>query len=254
MIKIALCDDTPLCRKQIKGVIYEYQTVRPDVEIKIYSYDSGDKLLESINADERYDIYFLDIMMPNTDGITVAQGIRKKYRDVPVVFLTQTKSYALEAFGVLAFQYLLKPIHRDNLFPVLDRLVILRKNEEGNVFSVFTPSRIITLPYFSIMVIEYYRRALLFHLDSGKTVESKAIRITFGAAVSELLNDSRFIWAHKSFIVNMAHVREFNFRVFIMKNGMEIPIPRNKFTSAKRTYLNFLVEETNTGLVNLNPV
>jgi len=251
MIRIALCDDTAMCRKQIRGVINEYQAVHPDVEMKIYSYDAGGKLLEDIN--ELYDIYLLDIMMPNMDGITVAQNIRQRHKDVPVVFFTQTEDYALKAFGVSAFQYLLKPIHKENLFPVLDRLIAMQEQEKENVFSVFTPSQIISLPYSSIMVIEYYRRALLFHLTNGESIESKAIRIAFGTAVKELLDDNRFIWTHKSFIVNMSHVRAFSFRAFTMKGGLEIPIPKNKYSSAKREYLNFL-EGTSAGPINLNPV
>ena len=66
-----------------------------------------------------YDAIFLDIEMPEMDGITVAKNLRKLHSDVPIIFLTSHIEYALEGYEVNALRYLTKPISPEKLKEVL---------------------------------------------------------------------------------------------------------------------------------------
>lgn len=68
-------------------------------------------------------LFFLDIYMPGISGIEFAQEIRKNGIEVPIVFLTISKDHALEAFGVGATQYLIKPFPKQSLFRALDEVI-----------------------------------------------------------------------------------------------------------------------------------
>lgn len=243
MIRIALCDDMPVHTSLILMLLDAYQKRRPGIKLHTYSFDSGDKLLESIHEGQCFDIYLLDILMPELDGIMLAQQIRLYDADTPMIFLTQSASYALDAFGVSAVQYILKPINPRDLYPILDKVIASQYRDKDTIMTVSSPGRTVTLIYSSIIVIEYVGRSLHFHLSTGEIVESKTIRTSFAVAVSELLKDNRFLCVHQSFVINMDFVRELRRRSFLMRNGMDISIPRLKYSDVKKAYVNYLEEK-----------
>ena len=80
--------------------------------------EHGDEALRRIEA-ERPDVVFLDVRMPQRDGLETAQ-ILSSHADPPlVVFVTAYDQYAVEAFSAAAVDYLLKPIERERLARVL---------------------------------------------------------------------------------------------------------------------------------------
>jgi DNA-binding LytR/AlgR family response regulator len=89
-------------------------------------------------------------------------------------------------------------------------------------------------------MVENAGRALRFHLTKGETLDSKAIRTTFSGALEGLLKDSRFLWVHQSYVINMTYVKELRNRTFVMKNGTEVSIPRPKYSAVKKMYLDFI--------------
>ena len=243
IVRIAVCDDMSVHTSHILKLLDGYQKKRPGIKLDPYSFDSGNKLLESINAGQLFDIYLLDIIMPEPNGIDLAHKIRLFDEDVPLVFLTQSSNYALDAFGVSAIQYILKPVNPIKLYSILDKIIASRKSEKDSFLTVTTSEgHTVTLLYSSIIEVESFNRALLFHLEGGETVKSKTIRTSFRQAVSKLLEDKRFLSFHQSFVINMTYVLEIRNRFFVMKNGMEISIPKPKYSATKKAYLNYLEE------------
>lgn len=64
----------------------------------------------------RYDLFLLDIIMPHMSGIALAQNIRKRSKRAKLVFLTTSREYGIEAIGMKASGYLLKPIQEQAFF------------------------------------------------------------------------------------------------------------------------------------------
>ena len=251
MIRIALCDDMPVHTSHILVLLDGYQKKRPGVNLRSYSFDSGDKLLESINQGQYFDVYLLDIIMPELDGIMLAQQIRLLDIDAPLIFLTQSASYALDAFSVSAIQYILKPVSPCELYPILDKVIAHYDRNRDSLLTVVSPGRTVTMVYSNIIAVEYVGRSLHYHLSTGEVVESKTIRTSFGVAVSELLIDKRFLSVHQSFVVNLDHVSELRSRSFLMRNGMDISIPRLKYSAVKKAYLNYLEESGERPLLSI---
>jgi DNA-binding LytR/AlgR family response regulator len=235
MLQVAVCDDMPEHTTHVLRLLSGYQESRLGVKFQTHSFSSANQLLSSITTGTRYDLYLLDIIMPDLDGIALARQIRQRDTDAAILFLTQSASYALDAFGVAAFQYILKPVAEDVFFSVLDKAIAARKHEEDRFFILSAPGRIINVLYSSIIMVEYAGRVLRFGLTSGEILESKSIRTSFGKAIGALLNDRRFLWFHQSFVINMTHVRELRGRAFVMRNGADIPIPKPKYAAAKKS-------------------
>jgi DNA-binding LytR/AlgR family response regulator len=242
MYTIAVCDDLLDELTEIQSLLSQYQNERPGTLLQVSSFHSSEQLAETLNEGKRFHLYLLDILMPKIDGIALAQQLRALDAEATVVFLTQSLDYALEAYRLSAVQYIVKPIKTDELFPLLDRIIMGHKLEGELFYTLAAPGRTVKLFYSSIVVIEYIGRALRFHLTTGEYIESKTIRTAFNLAVGEILKDKRFLGVHQSFVINMVYVKELQNRSIFMNNGIEIPIPRPKYVAVKNAYLSYLAE------------
>jgi len=242
-IRIAVCDDINKQVESVSSLLEQYSSEHPGTELDIYGFNTETALLDSIEAGSRYGIYILDIIMPGIGGIELARRIKMYDTGASVIFLTNSKDFALDAFGVSAVQYFLKPLTGDVLFPVLDTILSMRRHEEEKFILISaSDGRMIKLNYSLIIAVERIGRIIRYHLESGETLDSKTIRCPFRESVGQLFDDKRFLHVHQSFIANMMHVNELRTGSFLMKNGIEISIPRPKYTAIKNTYFKYLAE------------
>lgn len=116
MIKIGICDDEMGIRAFLDCVITDY-FMQKGLLFEVKKYATGTALLQSR---EQFDMIFLDISMPGLDGIEIGRQIRKNDQDVKIIYITAYEHYALKAFRVKAFQYIVKPIEQDKLYEALD--------------------------------------------------------------------------------------------------------------------------------------
>ena len=114
MYRIAVCDDDKNIREQVRKMILEWKS---QVEVRVFS--SGRELMENYQP---YDAVFLDIDMQGMNGIETGKAIRSVDTDVKIVYLTAYRDYVAGAFGVHAFQYLLKPVNRQEIINVLEEI------------------------------------------------------------------------------------------------------------------------------------
>lgn len=240
MFKIAVCDDMPLHTKILIKLLKTYKEERTGLLFETHVYHSPDDLLKDVAKGKKFSIFLLDIIMQDTDGIELARQIRETDENVPLVFVTQSDEHALDAFGVSAVQYIVKPIKKDALFSSLDKIFAYLDHRSDSFTTVSSLGRVMTLLRSSVVVVENAGRVLRYHLVSGEYVDSKAIRTTFSAALSDLLQDKRFLFVHQSYVINMEHVKELHGRRFRMINGMEVSIPRPRFSATRKIYLDFL--------------
>ena len=110
-IRIAICDDSLQGRELLQESL-EYLLQENNLQAEINSYSSGQELLWEQN---RYDILFLDIKMPNINGIQTAEKYREWYEDTIIIFLTFYEDYVFDGYKVNAFRYLKKPIEQRKL-------------------------------------------------------------------------------------------------------------------------------------------
>ena len=120
MLRIAVCDDDQLYLTKACALLEQYARER-DPALLIDRFSLPSELLDSIDGGMRHDVYLLDIYMPGISGMSVAAELRKRDIESPIIFLTTSKEHALEAFGVGATQYLVKPYDEQALFVSMDK-------------------------------------------------------------------------------------------------------------------------------------
>lgn len=122
MIQIAFCDDDQTVLDQLSALLEKYRAQRC-VQIQCTVFHSPLDLLAEIEKGVRYDILFLDVIMPAENGITAAKEIRQYDNVVKIIFLTSSAEFAVESYVVGAYFYQLKPIWEDSFFRLTDSVI-----------------------------------------------------------------------------------------------------------------------------------
>ena len=202
MIQIAFCDDDQTVLDQLSALLEKYRAQRC-VQIQCTAFHSPLDLLAEIEKGTRYDILFLDVIMPAENGIAVAKEIRQYDTAVEIIFLTSSTEFAVESYMVGAYFYQLKPIWEESFFRLMDAVL---------------------------------GRKLLFHLENGAVLESAG---SLDDLAGQLMQYSNFFRPHRSFLVNMEYIQNISSRSIKMVNDAEIPIPHGKCSEIKNTYMEY---------------
>ena len=136
MLNIAVCDDEKLWLENTVGLLNDYYTVHNEITVKIQAFQSAYDLVESVEENAGFDLYILDVMMPEMTGIQVGTKLRAAEKRGLIIYLTTSKDFALDAYSVQPFHYLIKPVEKECLFAVLDKATAILKDRHTKAISV----------------------------------------------------------------------------------------------------------------------
>lgn len=190
------------------------------------------------------DLVFLDIQMPGKTGLELLSDLDS--RDFEVIFVTAFNEYVLQALQFSAVDYLLKPVDEDRLVEAVaraeKRIGEEKKGEQSdtllhNLEKAGSPAEMrlclptlkgfIIVKLSEIIYCEAERSYTIFHLEGGKNLLVSKALIEYEV----LLKDTTFFRVHKSFLINLLHVREYQRGeggMVIMSDKAEIEISRRK--------------------------
>lgn len=121
MIRIAVLDDDRVFLSEVRRRLDAVASGLPH-PFAAELFGSPFDLLEYIEKNGGFDIYLLDIIMPHMSGIQVAEEIRLRKEPSEIIFLTTSREYGVEAFGVEAAGCLVKPVSEQALAASLERV------------------------------------------------------------------------------------------------------------------------------------
>lgn len=236
-LQCILIDDEP---KAITALSYDIErTERPKTRI-LASFTRARDAVDYLSSQsgKAIDVIFLDIEMPDLDGLAFLDTFPDRSFDV--IFTTAHSRYAIEAIRKDAFDYLVKPINRNDLRSALERLVLRRGNkaeEEPSILPETPPfgepgmrirlevdRKILFLKPDEIIYCESDGNYCRIFLERGKSLFlTKQLK-----AVGMLLPEQQFLRTHKSYIVNLKKIREYH-RIghyLLLSNDKHIPVSR----------------------------
>ena len=231
MLSIAVCDDEifDCCNiaKDIKGMLGEM-----GIPFVLRQFQSGSDLLKAI---ENFDIIFLDIMMHGMNGMKTAQLLREKAFDKILIFISASRDYVFEAYDVEAFQYLVKPVVLDKLKDVLQKAV--KKLEK--------PSREFMIINQDKMKKKLLLRKIYYFEIRGRVISVHGVEGVFdyygqiGALEQELCGKG-FFRCHKSFLVNLKYVDNYNRQEIILDTGEKIAVAKRRYEAFCQEILEYM--------------
>lgn len=157
----------------------------------------------ALARDTRPDVVFLDVEMPGLTGVEAAALVRERSDPPAVVFVTAHGEYAVDAFAVEAFDYLLKPVDPDRLARVVERLLERTAESAAPVerIAVVTGGRTELLDYDEVHYVQADGDYSRVH-----TYDRTYLCTTSLGELEERLPSTRFARVHRSHIVNLAKV------------------------------------------------
>ena len=237
MTKIAICDDDRQCLEEARALIEKW-AAEYDKEIIVSPFEDGDALLEH-QKEEPFDVLFLDIMMPFLNGMDVAHEIRRDDEVTKIVFLTSSPEFAVESYDVRASGYLLKPVDYSKLCTCLNNCTKGLEKEPENLI-VKTVDGYQKLFFKDIECLEAQNRNVKFTLKDGECVWCIG---TFSHYEDVLTVHKGFYKCHRSYVVSMDKVDQFNSTNIVTKSGFRIPIARGLAKPFKEAYFAFMFEK-----------
>lgn len=199
MIKIAIVDDEEQFSDHLKRCLMQYAE-KMSLTVEILTFNDSVMFMERFRSD--YDILFLDIEMPDLDGIRLATKIREKDTAVPIIFVTNMKKMAVHGYQVNALDFIVKPINYyafELTFKKALRCLARSDRAKCIVFSVKSGFR--RLNACDIRFIEVFARKLIVHAD-GESFEAYG---TLKELEDELYSEG-FRRCNSGYLVNLRFV------------------------------------------------
>lgn len=222
-LRVGIVDDEFLARQTLINYIARYCS---NVEVVFQAANLPDAITE-INR-HRPDAVFLDIEMPGPSGIDIAEHLSEEDRPM-VVFTTAYGEYAVDAFGIRAVDYLLKPIEVARLKEAVERLREQRKpsSTQDAVLNVSTLNGSKIVPIDEILYLKADGSYTELHSKTGTTlVISKKL-----FEMEEKLTTQNFLRTHRSYIVNMNHVTQYVGGAkseLVLSSDDQVPVSRTR--------------------------
>ena len=237
MLRIAVCDDDERQRAEIHGLLERYFASR-GIAARVWSFSGPNTLLCAVEDDGVFDLYLLDVLMPGMDGISLGLALRKYDKNGLIVYLTTTRDFAVESYEVQAFYYLIKPVARDTLVPVLDKCLPVLQNRVADVIHVKTRRGTAHILLDDIYYAELTKRIIRYVCRTG-TVESLYIRIPFSEAVAALLRNRYFFLCGSSFAVNLYHIAMADKTGVVFSSGERLELPKAACSSLRAAWSDY---------------
>jgi len=205
-MRIAICDDDELHRTLLIALIKQYMASHEDQPISYSAFSCAEELFSAVEDQNGFDLYILDIVMPEVNGIDIGIKLRRDGDDGLIIYLTSSRDYAIDSYDAKAFMYLLKPIIPHKLFSVLEDAYAIVSDKAEKSIIIKTKDNSIRLSFDNILYVELCKRIIIYHLANGDTVESIYLRVPFTEAMHPLLADGRFVPCGRTAIVNLHHI------------------------------------------------
>lgn len=240
-IRIACCDDEKQQLELYKTMFTNIE-MRQDIKLNVEYFLSGNFMLERFQSEKNpFDLVYLDMDMDEKSGLDLAKEIRQNYHsDCLILFLTNYPKYMQNSFDVRAFQYMIKPVQFDEFERKFNAArKYLEKDDKNRVVLKIDEDNVVFFTN-EIYYIEKEKssKQFLVYLED-KCVVAKGVL----SAIENKLLEQHFMRTHRSYLVNMKHIRRIQKNDLVLSNGNLVPISRRKEKELKQQFMRYAILE-----------
>lgn len=231
IMRIAYCDDEKTQYIFLKELTDKWESASgKSCDIVVYA--SAEEMLFENQESFSFDFIILDIELGQMNGVDLARKIRKIDKKVTIAFLSNSREYVFEGYEVGAARYLMKPLTKQQLFPLLD-MVLKSMEEEKSYIILGSAGEKVKLIHSDICYIEALGHYIQIHMADRNLEVKKNIN----EIAKELGKD--FIATHRSYLVNVSQIERITRTDCILSSGEKVPISRNSYDAVNRAFINY---------------
>ena len=235
MLKIAICDDEKEFCDSAERMLKLYMEDK-GLPFQADVFNVPSELVDMTEKGTIYDIYLLDIYMPGITGMSIATELRSRSVKSPVIFLTSSTDHALEAFGVDATHYLLKPYTINNFYMGMEKAMqsITSHKDDSIVLKVDNEYRSISIS--KILYCEAEDKYQRLYLANG---ERLLVRIS-GMELYKLLSEfGSFYHCGRAHIINLNHISRVTPDGAVFKNDRQLNLPHTVLAGLRSAFFDY---------------
>ncbi len=225
MLRIAICEDDIYFLELIHKLA-QAELMQLDISLKavIETFDDGIHLVEKIRNGSRYDIALLDWDMPILGGEEAGRALRELDKDCLIIFITAYKDFALRAYHLTTFRYILKENIEQELPEALSAAIERQHSTEQYLLVKTDQNVLIQIRLCDLYYAEYKTRQIIYSTKYG--VYHSVQRAQLKDLEDQLLTQG-FVRPYKGVLVNVTEICEKRQHNLLMSNGRNFPVSRS---------------------------
>lgn len=233
MIRIAVLDDELMYIERIRQIT-ETCMCQIEMRYEIHAYETGQSVLDDLRKEIYYDVYLLDVQLPDMNGLEVAKRIRHRWSDPIVIYITNYVKYAVDAYELNTYRYIPKEFLEEKLPKAYASMGdILRKQEKRRrTYVVERYAQKETILYRDIYYLKKDRKYVILVHKDGET----SVRKTMSEIIEEL-GENEFLLIDRSYAVNIEHVQSVKNCQVYLQNGEVLPVSKPRWPHVRDTLM-----------------
>ncbi len=236
-MRIAIVEDEISQRQIIEQYIGEWRRKGQPKPERV-CFPNSESFLFAWEEDKQFDLLILDIEMGDMSGMELARRLRNEGEQIPILFVTGYREYMQYGYDVGALHYLTKPLQKEKLFQVLDRLALEREKEEKKLLVDTVDGKMSIFPDKIWYVEASAHRSELFLEHTQLTLKN-----SFGEIEEWTRDRSEFVKCHRSYLVNLKHVSSMDKTEIIMDDGRKVPLSRMAAKQVNAAFIRYYTSD-----------
>lgn len=224
MDRIALVDDEQMFLDLISEKVTEFYRDIISYPFEIFKFSSSADFVDKLQKGIHFDICFVDVEMPEFNGLQIAEQIRNvnRNRHTYIILVTSHPDYAINGYQYKIFDYIMKPSLFIRLWPILRNIHDERMQEIGRYYKIYNDNKIDIIDYEDIIYIYKEEKYSIFVLPDRNAPHKESLETIY-----KELNSDEFVFISRSYILNIKYFRSLSSnKEIVLKNGTVLTLSK----------------------------
>ena len=233
MYQAAICENETDVMRHIRDALAEGFDKR-NMQIAFDLFTDGDSFIKTYENHHHYDIIFMDIEMPGTDGIAVCRQVRSITPQALIVFISNKEELVFQSIEVQPFRFIRKSEFHTLLPSLVESLQSELLKTNPRIIRITEPYSYDVLSFDAnlIVYVEAQRKECLICTESDRTL----VRSPFHLLEEKLMHYG-FIKIHRSYIVNSRYISRITRNAVLLTTNEELPLSRSLAEKVKQAFI-----------------
>lgn len=232
---VAVCDDDRAALSILRSAVEQaFQAHEAEATVEVFP---GPAELLKRMGECRFDLLFLDIEMPNLDGLSVGRQLRRQNNLIDIIFISNREDLVFDALRINPRGFIRKSRFLQDVTGVVDSYFASLPQEEAVELLIQDGGQIRSVPVQHLMYIEGAGKFQLLHLSDTPA----PVRVSRQLQdLEDELSGVGFLRIHKGYLVNYRYIRRIDSAEVLLDNGETLPISRRKAQETRQAYLELM--------------